>query len=364
MTAINTLVSNVNVSQYGQLADSTKVQTLQTLRMSDTSLVNDIVKNLTNTVKAQNSVVDMRAGVRSPEFTQLQADTLNVLQGALKGANTSDSVTLTMPKSSQHAALICMLIDLANQASIADIELSSVFGVMSEKSSLSAAKAQQAQGMAIFAKSIVSSSINLAGNGVATRDSVKNYSAGKVNINQNLKGMHDADLNIRQMQNALNASKNDRLDLADIAASSSKVKNADGADVELRQQERTMRSEHQAVANRNLDEMIGNRDSFNAAFMQGESRTRLTSAQIEAKRSIGMAGSNVADGTGSMANSVEQKNETEERSEAKVMDGAVDMSRQQAQKSQQLLANMMNMLSELRRNDADLVSAFANNLKA
>lgn len=360
-TTINNVCSMLNIPLTTQATDAASAP-VKGLRISDSAIAHYITQNLSGNTKESGVSVDMHAGVRSQPFNELLSDAQQVLNNALADSDDSASVRLVLPESSQQASLICMLIELANQASMADIELSSTFGIMSETSSMNAANAQKAQGLAIFSKSIISSTINMASTGVATHKSVKNYSASKTNINQNLRGMHEADLNVRQMQNSLNASKNDRLDLNDITPST--VKKEDGTVVELQQQERALTAEHHAVASRNLDETISNRDAFSAAYAQGEARTKLTSSQIEAQRAIGMAGSNVADGTGTLANNIEQKEETEERSEAKVMDGAVEMSRQQAQKSQQLLSNMMNLLNDVRRTEADLASAFANNLKA
>lgn len=360
---INSVFSMLNIPLINKSGEADSAQ-IKGLHITDSAIADHITQQLASNATGNNGNVDMHAGVRSPQFMQLLNNSQQILQTALAKPGDAETVKLVLPKSSQQSGLICMLIELANQASIADIDLSSTFGIMSENSSMSAANAQKAQGLAIFSKNIISSSINMAGTGVATRKSVNNYSSTKVNINQNLKGMHESDLAVRQMQNSLGASKNDRLDLSDIATSSSSVKKSNGGLAELSQQERTLRTEHQAVAARNLDETISNRDAFNTAFLQGEARTRLTSTQIEAQRAIGMAGASVADGSGSLAHSTEQKEETEERSEAKVMDGAVEMSRQQAQKSQQLLANMMNLLNDVRRTEADLVGAFANNMKA
>lgn len=364
--SINTAVNNpVSVFNTDQLHPSSSgVSSAKAIHSMDSKLVNMITQGLSRQAENKTTQVEMHTAVRTPEFMQLLNDTQNSLQNSLDVSGDADVVTVALPKSSGQANLMCMLIVLANEASIADIELSSAFGIMSEDSSMNAAQAQQAQGLASLSKSIVASTINLASNGTATHGAVKNYTATKANINQNLKGMHLADKNIRDMQNALNASKNDHLDLSDIAASSTQAKKGDGSVIDIRGQQRELSQEHHAVASRNLDELLQNRDSFNAAFMKGEARTRLTSSQIEAKRAIGTAGSSVADGAGSMAQSVEQKEETEERSETKVMDGAVEMSRQQAQKSQQLLSNVMSLLNDIRRSDADLASTFANNIKA
>ncbi|POT59485.1 hypothetical protein C3432_01825 [Citrobacter amalonaticus] len=362
-TTINNLFPSLNIPLTGQTTEADSAQ-IKGLRVTDSAISDYITQHLSGSLKGSSNDIDMFSGVRSPQFKQLLNDSQQVLETALAKPGDPATVNMVLPKSSQQASLICMLIELANQASIADIELSSTFGIMSENSSMNAAQAQKAQGLAIFSKSIISSSINMASTGYATKKSVNNYSATKVNINDNLKGMHEADFQVRQMQNSLNASKNDRLDLSDIAASSTTVKKADGSIAELQRHERTMKAEHQAVAARNLDETISNRDAFNTAFLQGEARTRLTTAQIDAQRAIGTTSANIADGSGSLAHNIEQKEETEERSEAKVMDGAVEMSRQQAQKSQQLLANMMNLLNELRRTDSELAGAFASNMKA
>jgi len=332
-------------------------------RVADTALSNYITQSLSTKAKSAD-IGTIHSQVPGADHEKDVKDVLQLFNNALEASDDSSNVIFTLPKSSEQVGLICMLIELANESSIADTELSSMFGIISAESTESAAKAQQAQGMAIFTKSILSSSINLAGTANATHKSVKNYSATKTNINQNLANMHEADLQIRQMQNSLNASKNDRLDLADIAASSSTIKKADGSIAELRPQDRALSSENNAIAARNLDETISKRDAFNSAFLQGEARTRLTSSQIEAQRAIGVAGSSIADGTGTLAHNIEQKEETEERSEAKIMDGAVEMSRQQAQKSQQLLSSMMNLLNDTRRNTSDLASSFASNLKA
>ncbi|WP_230350821.1 IpaC/SipC family type III secretion system effector [Lelliottia sp. WAP21] len=362
-TTINNVLSLLNIPLSESATKSEKAE-VKGIRISDSAIANDITEHLSGSFKGATNDIDMQSALISPEFQQLLNASNQVLETALTESGEATSISMVLPKSSQQASLICMLIELANQASIADIELSSTFGIMSETSSLNAAQAQKAQGLAIFAKSIVSSSITMAGTGYATHNSVKNYSATKSNINQNLRGMHGADLQIRQMQNSLSASKNEHLDLSDIASSSSTVKKADGSITEFQRHDRTVSAEHSAVAARNLDETISNRDAFNAAFLQGEARTRLTTGQIEAQRAIGTTGSTIADGTGTLAHNIEQKEETEERTESKVMDGAVEMSRQQAQKSQQLLSNMMNLLNDVRRTQADLVSSFANNLKA
>lgn len=362
-TAIKNVFSQLNIPLAGAPIENGSSQ-VKGLHVTDSAISDYIAKLLSGDTHGSDDDVNMHAGVRSEQFMQLLNNSQQVLETALAKPGDSKAVNLVLPKSSQQASLICMLIELANQASLADIELSSTFGIMSEKSNLNAANAQKTQGLAALSKSIISSSINMASTGVSTHKSVKNYSATKVNINQNLKGMHDADLNVRQMQNALNASKSDRLDLSDISVSSSTVKKTDGTLAELQKQESTMKAEHHAVASRNIDDAISNRDAFNAAFLQGEARTHLTSSQIDAQRAIGSAGANVADGSGTLASNIEQKEETEARSASKVMDGSVEMSRQQAQKSQQLLSNMMNLLNDVRRTEADLVSAFANNMKA
>lgn len=362
-TTISNIFTKLNIPLVGATSESDSSQ-VKGLRITDSAISDYITQSLSGSTRESNDSVNMHSGVRSQQFMQLLNNSQQVLETALAKPGDSKAVSLVLPKSSQQASLICMLIELANQASLADIELSSTFGIMSEKSNLNAANAQKAQGLAALSKSIISSSINMASTGVATHKSVKNYSATKVNINQNLKGMHDADLNVRQMQSSLNASKSEQLDLSDISASSSTVKKADGTLAELQKQESTMKAEHHAVASRNIDDAISHRDAFNAAFLQGEARTRLTSSQIDAQRAIGTVGANVADGSGTLASNIEQKEETEARSASKVMDGSVEMSRQQAQKSQQLLSNMMNLLNDVRRTEADLVSAFANNMKA
>ena len=363
MTTINSVPSTLLTSLIGQASASDNTGA-KGVRMPDSSIANYIATQLSSTSSDCADDADLQSVASNPEFMQMLNESIQVLNDGLAQSDDAATVNLVLPQSSQQANLICMLIELANQASIADIELSSKFGIMSETSSLNAAQAQKAQGLAIFSKSIMSSSINMMSTGYATHSSVKNYSATKNNINHNLRGMHDADLQVRQMQNSLNASKNEHLDMSEIASSTSTVKKADNNIAELQQHERALSAENSAVAARNLDETISNRDAFNAAFLQGEARTRLTSGQIEAQRAIGMAGSNIADGTGTLAHDIEQKEETEERTESKVMDGAVEMSRQQAQKSQQLLSNMMNLLNDVRRTQADLVSSFASNLKA
>ncbi len=362
-TIINNAVSILNIPLTGQ-ATGTDNTAPKGVRITDSAISNYIAQRLTRSDQGDQGELNMHSGIRSPEFQGLLNDSQQIIETALAKPGDTATVSLVLPKSSQQASLICMLIELANQASIADIELSSTFGIMSENSSMNAAQAQRAQGLAIMSKSIVSSSINIASTGYSTHKSVNNYSATKVNINQNLRGMHEADLQVRQMQHSLSASKNERLDLSDIAGSSTIVNKTDGTTAQLQQHERSLSGEHSAVASRNFDETISNRDAFNTAFLQGEARTRLSSAQIEAQRAIGMAGANISDGTGTMAHNIEQQEETEERSEAKVMDGAIEMSRQQAQKSQQLLANMMNLLNDVRRTESDLTSTFANNMKA
>lgn len=360
-TKINNTFSAINMLLNQQVGEK-QATPAQGTRISDSSLSNLITQNLAGNVKTSNT--DIASAVHSPEFSQLVNNAIQVLDDALASQNDSDNITFVLPKSSQQANLICMLIEIANEASISDIELSSTFGVMSENSSMSAAQAQQAQGMAIFSKSLVSSSINMASTGYATHSAVKNYSATKVNLSQNQKSMLEYDHQVRKMQNALDASKKNPVELVDLSSPSRALSKVDGSKVDLQQHDRVLSAEHHAVASRNLDEMVMKRDAFNRAFLQGEARTRLTASQIEAQRAIGTIGSNIADGTGTLAHNIEQKEETEERSEAKVMDGAVEMSRQQAQKSQQLLSNMMNLLNETRRTSADLVSSFSSNMKA
>ncbi|MBE5251935.1 hypothetical protein [Mixta mediterraneensis] len=331
----------------------------------------------------------------------------------------NDSIVISGPQASRWNSILELLIKAANDSAIANNTLSARFGTMSETSSKAAASAQVEQGLTILTKSIVSSGINIGAQGVALHSSINNYRGQKVNIKENMRGMHNKDLTLRKMENIPNSMSSDDLVKANANTSVKKVtasngqqpeleshrdslsaadKAANRADMESGNIPNSMSSDDPAKANantpvkevtasngqqlefeshrdslsaadkaanrRNMEQVIAERDAFNAAYIQGDSRYTLQRAKIETQRGIGGASANIADGAGSSTVSMFQKEETEERAEAKVLDGAVEMTRQSAEKSAKMLADMMAMMSENRRAIQELGTAVGNNIKA
>ena len=276
----------------------------------------------------------------------------------------NDSIVISGPQASRWNSILELLIKAANDSAIANNTLSARFGTMSETSSKAAASAQVEQGLTILTKSIVSSGINIGAQGVALHSSINNYRGQKVNIKENMRGMHNKDLTLRKMENIPNSMSSDDLVKANANTSVKKVTASNGQQPELESHRDSLSAADKAANRRNMEQVIAERDAFNAAYIQGDSRYTLQRAKIETQRGIGGASANIADGAGSSTVSMFQKEETEERAEAKVLDGAVEMTRQSAEKSAKMLADMMAMMSENRRAIQELGTAVGNNIKA
>lgn len=284
-----------------------------------------------------------------------------------------DSVTVIGPASSRWSDVLMLLIKASNDSAIASNTLSAKYGTMSETSSKAAASAQMAQGLSIMSKSIISSGINIGTQAAALHGSTKNYQHQKVNIQGdkriglegNLKGMHERDVKIRELQNVQDSVNHDVLvkNTADVK-SGNKLPTNNDAQPNLEAHHDQLTDAHKAAVKRDLDIVMAERNDLQAAYNQGDNRYQQNRAKIETQRAIGVASAGIADGTGSTVVSNFQKEETLERAEAKVLDSAVEMTRQSAEKSAKLLADMMSMMEQTRRMDQELGASVAGNIKA